>query len=387
MLEAVYLSKKVKIEPTKGQKETIDFWMRRCKVLYNLALEERIIYYKATGKTLSDFAQTKELVDIKDYDKSWRDIPNKVLSNTIFRLGKSYKSFFNGAGFPKYKSEVNTIEFADEDIRLRNNGKLYLPKIKEPIKCRDVIKYGWRTVKLIKEDDKYYLILLYKEEVEIDQSNNDVLGVDLGLKELYTDSNGGGSKRFSKKLISKYHRRIVDLNRSLSTKKRGSKKRKKVKKHLSKAHKRLTNTKNDYLHKSSLKLVRDNKEGIICVGDIDVESIIKNNKSKKGLIKSFYINSLGIFKRMVSYKAVKYGKICLLVDERNTSRTCSCCGNVKNNLSLSDRIYNCNKCKKSIDRDLNAAINIKSLGSSLLSNDSCVPLNKGITLNIEKCEE
>jgi len=85
------------------------------------------------------------------------------------------------------------------------------------------------------------------------------------------------------------------------------------------------------------------------------------------LIKSFYINSLGQFKQYVIYKSIKYNKEVILIDERNTSRTCSCCGKIKYNLTLGDRIYNC-LCGNSIDRDRNAAINMKLLGSSNLQN-------------------
>ena len=130
----------------------------------------------------------------------------------------------------------------------------------------------------------------------------------------------------------------------------------------------------DYLHKTSTSLLKRSNESIISVGDINIESIINKNrkiKSKKGLVKSFYSSSLGIFKQMISYKGIKFNKEIILVDERNTSKTCSCCGNLKHELTLSDRVYNCLVCKNSIDRDENAAINMKMLGLSHLSN-KCV---------------
>lgn len=356
---------KVKIYPTKNQKETFDFWLRKCKYLYNVALEEKITYYKYTKKYLNIYEQKKELVDIKDFDKSWKDVPNKSLQEIIFRVDKSFKSFFKGGGFPKFKSNLDTIEFVKNDVRLKDN-KLFLPKIKENIKCSEPIKNGWTSVKLNKIKDSYYLVFYYLDEKEINLDNNDILGIDLGLMSLYTDSNGKKVNRFSKKLISKYYNRISNLNRSLSSKKKGSLKFKKVKRQLGKTYERLKDTKNDYLHKESLRLVRDNKEGIIALGDIKVKSIIDNKFSKKGLIKSFYTNSLAIFKQYVVYKSIKYNKRCLLIDERMTSKTCSCCGNIKYDLRLKDRIYNCLNCNNSIDRDENSAINMKLLGSSSL---------------------
>ena len=366
--------KKYKLILTRSQTETFDFWFRRCKVLYNVALEEKIEYYRRTNKYLNIYDQKKELVDVKDLDDTWKDVPNKSLQEIIFRVDKSFKNFFKGSGFPKFKRIIDSIEFVKTDLRIKND-ELYFPKIKDKIKSFEPIKEGFTSGRLVKENDGYYLACLYKQEITISPENNDILGVDLGLKDLLTDSNGSKVKRFSKKLMTKYHKRIEDLNKSLSKKKKGSIKFKKVKKNLGKSYTRLKNTKNDYLHKESLNLVRNNKESIIALGDIKIDRIINDKKTKKGLTKSFYVNSLGIFKQMISYKSTKHNKMCILVDERMTSRTCSCCGNVNHSLKLSDRVYNCLICKNSIDRDHNAAINIKLLGSSKLSeNDDFVLL-------------
>lgn len=355
--------KKIKIYPNKIQRETFDFWFRRCKVLYNVGLEEKIEYYKKTGKYLNVFQQKKELVDLKDYDNSWNDIPNKALSEIIFRLDKSFKRFFKGNGFPKYKKFINSIEFVKEDIRIIKN-ELFLPKIKSKIKYKEEINKNYTSIRLIKDGDNYFLTFIYKNNLESKPLNKDILGIDLGLKSLYTDSNGKSIDRFSLKLIKKYRKRIDELNKSLSKKKRGSKRRKKVLKHLRKAYKSLSNNGNDYLHKKSLELVKC-KESIIALGDIKIQKII--NKSNKGLIKGFYNSSLGKFKQFVSYKSVKFNKKVIMVDERNTSKTCSCCGNIKSDLKLSDRIYSCLICNNSIDRDHNSAVNMKLLGSSILT--------------------
>jgi len=374
-------TRKIKIYPNKNQKETFDFWIRKCKYLYNVALEEKIVYYKSTGKYLNIYEQKKELVDIKDFDSSWRDVPNKSLQEIIFRVDKSFKFFFKGGGFPRFKSVLDSIEFVKNDVRLKDN-KLFLPKIKDSVKCSETIKDKWTSVKLNKDKDNYYLIFFYSEERKINLINNEILGIDLGLMSLYTDSNGKKVNRFSKKLISKYYGRISELNKSLSSKIKNSIKFKKVKKQLGKTYDRLKNSKNDYLHKESLDLVKNSKESIISLGDIKIKSIIDSKYSKRSLIKSFYLNSLGIFKQYVVYKSIKMNKRCLLIDERMTSKTCSCCGNKKYDLKLSDRIYNCLICKSSIDRDENSAINMKLLGSSSLSKDKFVSLtgnNKTLT--------
>lgn len=361
---------RIKIYPTRSQKETFDFWLRKSKQLYNVALEEKIEYYKHTKKYLNVYEQKKELVDIKDYDPTFKDVPNKSLQEIIFRVDKSFKSFFKGGGFPKFKSELNSIEFVKTDVRLKNN-KLYLPKIRNRIKCSEEVNNQWTSIRLSKRNNNYYLIFYYTSIKKLNLNNNDVLGIDLGLMSLYTDSNGNKVNRFSKKLISKYYKRILELNRSISNKKKGSIKFKKVKSQINKTYNKLSNTKNDYLHKESFKLVNC-KEDIISLGDIKINNIINNKKSRKSLVKSFYQNSLGIFKQYVVYKSIKHNKLCLLVDEKMTSKTCSCCSNIKYDLKLNDRIYNCLNCENSIDRDHNSAINMKLLGSSSLSLDKLV---------------
>ena len=356
--------RKIRIYPTHNQKESMDFWFRRCKILHNVALEHKISYYKRTNKFIGAYDQKKELKDIKIDDPTWAEIPNKSLQDVILNIDKSFKSFFNKKSkFPKFKSQLNSIGFVRTDVRLKDN-KIYIPKIKTPIKYKDkgIIENGYTSIRLKKEHDKYYLLFNYEYGIEETMNNGDIIGIDLGLKSLYTNSNGYSHKRFSKKLIKKYNNRISELNNSLSTKKGGSKKRRKVIYQLNKAYTSLKNTKKDYLHKSANKLLECD-EDIIVVGDIKVQKII--SKSNKGLIKGFYNSSLGIFKEMLEYKGKRKNKIVKFVNERYTSKTCSSCGNLKHNLVLSDRWYECNKCDNSIDRDVNAAINMKLLGQSI----------------------
>ena len=134
----------------------------------------------------------------------------------------------------------------------------------------------------------------------------------------------------------------------------------------------------DFLHKSSLVLLKNN-ESIMNIGDIKIQKIINkytdkniNSKSNKGMIKSFYMNSLGIYKNILMYKGVKYNKLINFVSEVNTSKTCSCCGWKNNNLKLSDRVFTCIECNNSIDRDYNSAVNMKLVGStSFMINKTC----------------
>jgi putative transposase len=368
------LVKKIILKPSKNQKEAIDFWLRRCTFLYNVALEEKISYYKATGKYLSVFEQKKELVDIKDFDSTWKEVPNKSLQDVLFRLDKTFKSFFKRGckGFPRFKLEYGSLYFVETDVRVKN-GELFLPKLKTKVGFIGDIPEKYSSCNLKKEGNTYSLSFVTEVIVSNKtKNNNQILGVDLGLGSLYVDSNGYSQSRFSKKLIKKYNKRIEELNKSLATKKYGSKRRNKVKKQLTKTYLRLKNTRKDFLHKVTNKLLK-NKEDNIIVGDIQVNKIIKKTKNdiskskpeKKNLIKSFYSNSLTIFKSYIEYKGKLRNKNVIFVNEAYTSKTCSCCGHIKE-MSLKDRVYECNNCKNSINRDYNSAINMKLLGSSII---------------------
>lgn len=367
------LVKKILLKPTKSQKETFEFWYRRTKKLYNVALEHKIEYYKITGKSISCFDQKKELVGIKEDDITWRDIPNKSLSEMVLRLDKSFMAFFKRGykGFPKFKSENNCLYFDKTDVRVKD-GLLFLPKIKVDVPYVGEIPSVYSSCRLIREKNKYYATFVYDYEVQKVEDNKEILGVDLGLMSLSTDSNGHKQKRFSLKLYKKYQKRINILNASLAKKKKGGKRRQKVKRQLTKAYRRLANTKKDYLHKKSKELVSC-KEGTIVLGDINVQDIVnKNKKSKKHLVKSFYSAALSTFKNFVEYKTEKAGKNFMFVKENYTSKTCSCCGHINKKLKLSDRLYSCSNCNNSIDRDHNSAINMKLLCSSSIDGSNTI---------------
>lgn len=365
--------KKILISPNGEQRNQIDFWIRRCRYLYNTALEEKQEYYRHKKKSLNLYEQKKELVEIKNWDSSWKEVPNKALADVIFRLDKSYQNFFKNpkCGFPKYKNSNNykSVYFVADDVRIKN-GYLFLPKMKSSVKCNENLPTVYSSVELINENNKYYLCFCVETpSAEKPLVVDKTIGIDLGLKTLISDSEGKKVKRFSLKLYNSYQKRIKQLNQSLATKTKGSERRKKVKKQLGKAHTRLTNIRQDFLHKASTKYIKENLNNRIVVGDIQVNSIIQNSysmpnvtkRSKKGLRRNFYNAGLTNLKSMFKYKANKFGCNLEFVGEKNTSKTCSGCHHIKYDLKLSDRVFECNYCKTDIDRDVNAAINIRDV--------------------------
>ena len=368
--------KKILIQPTKQQKDTFLFWIRRCKTLYNTALEEKIEIYRKTKKTISVYDQKKEIPSIKELDKSWKDVPNKCLSNTLFQLDTAFQNFFKkgNVGFPKFKNidTFKSIEFTSADVRIKN-GEVFLPKIKNPIRCTEETPNTYSGVRLKKEGNHFFLCFITEiEEKPLRQPSDNILALDLGLKSLWVTDTGEVQNRFSLKLINKYTTRIANLNKSLSKKKKGSSRHKKVKKHLSKAHERLRNSRKDFIHKATTKLVKESNASTIVCGDLKlnelkqkektkVEFKKKENVSKCSMRRAYSQSSIGFVKSFLLYKCKKEGKYFALVNEAYTSKTCSRCGYVHVGLKLSDRTFRCGNCKQCIDRDRNGAINIKNV--------------------------
>ena len=211
--------KKILILPNISQKFQIDFWIRRCLYLYNVALEEKIGYYKVKKKYLSPYDQKKELVEIKKYDPSWKEVPNKSLTEAIFRLDIAFKNFFKRPdnGFPKFKNKnnYNSVYFIREDVRVID-GDLYLPKIKTKIKHKETLPNKYSSVMLIRENNKYYLCFCVDIDVIEKPINiNKIIGIDLGLKTLITTNEGDKIDRMSLKLYNKYQKRIKELKNEI----------------------------------------------------------------------------------------------------------------------------------------------------------------------------
>jgi len=156
--------------------------------------------------------------------------------------------------------------------------------------------------------------------------------------------------------------KLAFWQRKLALKQRGSNNRKKVKKQLARAYEKITNIREDFLHKTANKFIAEND--LIIVEKLNIQSMMEqeNHQVNKGNIQDA---SWGNCVSKLNYKAERAGRAVIEVDPANTSRMCSSCGNIKKKLKLSDRIYCCEKCGLKLDRDHNAAKNIYRLGMSL----------------------
>src|SRR6478736_1676807 len=357
---------KYRIYPTNFQKEQLNIYFGCCRFVYNLALETKIAIYDQTKKSISSFDLMKQMKELKDTDAPWlKECPAQSLQASIVNLEKSYSNFFKGSGFPKFKSKKNkqSIHFPQGvKINFKNN-KISLPKLKKVnINLSREFKGKIKTVTVSKTNtDKYFVSILIDtenripEKVKINEKNT--VGVDFGIKKFITLSDGTFFENI--KLLRNNLSKLRIEQRKLQRKyiKHStfqSKNFYKQKLIVSKIHEKIKDQREDYLHKISTLIIK--KYDTICLEDLDILAMMKNK------LFSSYVGEIGwnIFEKMLIYKANWYGKNIIYIDRfEPSSKTCSNCGHIKEQLSLKERTYSCDNCGFEIDRDLNAAINIK----------------------------
>lgn len=351
---------KFRIHPTEEQALKIDKTISTCNFVYNRTLTYRQCRYKNFGEKLSKFDLIKLLPRAK-IDFVWlKEYDSKALQTSISHMDKAYQNFFKGiAKYPKFKSRKKSKKsYTTKQLRIAD-GYINLPKIgKVKLTCynqrfRDWYQESECTVSK-STTGKYYISLLVKENLEQYPKTNGRIGIDLGVKTFATTSNN--EQYHLSKSIWKYEKRIGKLQRKLSRQTKDSIQYKKTRLLIAKHYNKIANIRTDFLHKLTTKLVKDNQ--LIAIEDLNVKGMMKNRR----LVRAIGRMGFHTFKSMLLAKANWHDREVVVINRwYPSSKTCSCCGNMKKDLKLSDRIYHCEKCGLEIDRDYNASINILAI--------------------------
>ena len=365
MLKAI----KIRIYPSDEQKQFINRQLGCCRVVYNSCLAYRRDKYEKEGISITSLQAINYIVELKK-DREWlKEVHSKVLQQSVMDMNSSYKNFFEGrSGFPKFKSKKDYEQKCrfpkDAFIGIRGNRIDLIKSLKDiHFKCsvRDEIYLNKNQDKVHSltltrnKVGQYYLSVLVDKQIEPKQSVNSVVGIDLGIKDFVITSEGQvfENLHFKKSETNKLKR----LQRQLSRKQPNSNNREKVRIKLAKLNQKIRNKKLHYLHQVSNQLVSENQ--IICMEDLNVKGMMKNHN----LAESIQEMNFGEFKNLLTYKCLQYGRQLVFIDKfYPSSKTCHCCGYANKSLKLSDRQWICPECNSVIDRDLNAAMNIKDEG-------------------------
>lgn len=354
---------KYRIYPNDSQKELIEKTFGCCRLVYNLALETKKHTWDTAGISLSAFDLCKQMVDLKA-EYGWLcEVDSQALQASIKNLDKAYQKFFKGAGFPKFKSKTGRQSFQCPNNKREidwENSTLTLPKLKNiPIRLSRKFEGKIKTVTVSRTPTgKYFASILVDDGVDIPAplpiQIEKSIGIDTGIKSFVVTSDGRefAPNRNLKGSID----RLRVLQRRASKKKKGSVNQKKVNHRVAVLHEKISNKRLNYIHKVTSELTSDNQAiSTIFVEDLNVSGLLSNHK----LAQTISDVSLGKFYEILRYKC-KWKGINLLKIGRfdPSSKRCSSCGGIKQDLTLKDREWTCISCNSKHDRDVNAAKNI-----------------------------
>lgn len=364
---------------------------------YNFALATQQENHKNGGKFLSDGELRKRLTELKKQKEyAWLNkYSNNITKQAIKDACQAYKNFFEGrTKFPKFKSKkrskqsfyVDTakIKITDTHVKLEklttskksNKQKLNWIKLSEKsrIPIGDNVKYSNPRITF---DGLNWRLSIGVEEVETKNQNyTEGIGIDLGVKDLAVVSTGQKFENINKSSkAKKLEKRLKRLQRKLSKKYelnkiqieggefryRKTNNIKKLEFLVLKTHRRLKNIRHDYIHQITTSLVKTKPEYVV-MEDLNTKGILQNRRLAKAVQEQMFRE----FIRQMEYKC-QWNSIRFILADRfyPSSKTCSRCGSIKEQLSLSERKYKCNQCGFEIDRDLNASINLKNYGKSI----------------------
>jgi len=350
---------KFKILPTRAQQDRLDQMFGCSRFVWNYFLDlNNKIYLEAKEKDLKKkhlnyYDCANQLTDLKKKNEWLKEANSQSLQQTLKDLDTSYNRFFKKqSGFPNFKSKKNKQSFRIPQFFELNENQISFPKFKEGIKTivHREIKGNIKYAAISKtKTEKYFVSITTDYEVKKKRTSNNSIGIDLGIEDFAVSSDG---KKYNLEL-KRNDSKIKFLHRKLSKKKNGSNNKKKARLQLALQYEKAENRKQDFQHKLSDKLCKENK--LIAIEDLNIKGMVKNHC----LAKSISNQSWYSFITKLEYKSERYsGKIEKTNRFYPSSKTCSNCGYINQDLTLKNREWTCKECGVKHDRDILASQNI-----------------------------
>ena len=366
----MFQSRKVRLKPNKAQAKFIYQNFGAARFVYNWGLEQLNKYReenkdkekKDRAKRPSAFDLTNKLNHLKNTTEEYawlKEVDSRILSFTFANLDNAFKRFFTRqAKYPKFKSKRDSRQSYSTKTpsypRLKDSNHILLPKIGS-VKFFDrnyLPEVEYKRATISTDGDYIYCSVLFDASPkELPAPIHESVGIDLGVKTAVTTSHG---TTFHLKRNRRLERRLKRAQRIVSRRKKDSRRRLKARKRLRILYRKISNQRNDFIHKTTSTLVSENQ--VIRMEDLNTKGMMKNHC----LAASISHASFGEIKRQLTYKCEWYGRSLQLVSRfYPSSQLCSHCGaRNKEMKNLNRRTFVCHTCGFSLDRDLNAAINI-----------------------------
>jgi len=352
---------KFRMYPNRQQEAQLDLNLETCRHLYNLALADRKHSYETEGISRTYEDQAAMLV-VEKKDGNFTCVFSQVLQDVLRRLDKSFKAFFrrvkNGEkpGYPRFKGVgwYKSFTYPQGGFKL-DCSKLTLSKIGSIriFKHREV-EGKIKTCTIKKDLVGHWYAILVSEMEDVPQVEPKVaIGVDVGLKNMVALSDGTAIQY--PRYYVQAEKKLAVAQRELSRKKKGSINRQVAKTRVAKLHQKIQNHRDEFLHQVSRKLV--DSADLIVFENLNISGMLKNHH----LAKHIQDHAWGKLIQFTQSKAAKAGKVVELVDARYTSQKCSQCGIIVPK-TLAERVHRCPNCGLEMDRDINASLNIRTLG-------------------------
>ena len=364
---------KFRLYPTKDQEVLLNKHFGSVRFIYNWALDYDTRQYAQTNKHLGwiSILNSGAYKDLKQQNIWLKEINSQSLQNSVSHLDKAFQRFFrHRGGFPKFKSRHDNHQSFEIPANLKIDfqaKKIQIPKFLKTKKSDNRIRFvlsrrvkkgkiGTATVSK-NPSRQYYISFIVHTNEECPEFNKEIpvnnsLGIDFGLKHFLNFSTGEkvDSPEYFKRALDK----LVKEQRKLSKKQKGSKNKEKQRIKVARVHQKIADQRSDFLHKLSTKLVKESQFDCFCLEDLNLNGMKKLWGRKVGDL-SYYA-----FQTMLSYKCIKYGKKMIKIGRfEPSSQICSNCGH-RQKMSLDERTYKCPECGMKLDRDLNAAVNIRN---------------------------
>ena len=381
------MSIKVRLKPNNKQLSKLFQYAGCARFAYNWTILREQENYKQGNKFISDNDLRKEFTQLKKLPEyEWlNEISNNVPKQAIKDACNTYKRFFKKqCKFPKLKSkrynkqsfyqDCVKIQFTDTHVKVEGfsmshkQNKQRLNWIRLCEKGRIPINCKYLNPRFTYDGLYWYVSVSIEVDDNDKTSTNDGIGIDLGVKNLAVCSDGSVYKNINKtQRVNKLEKKKRRLQRSISRRYGKNKKGKnycktsniiKIEKELLKVTRRLTNIRHNHTHQITSEIIKRNPS-FICMEDLNVGGMMKNRHLSKAVQEQCFYE----FRRKIEYKAT-WNNIPVILADRffPSSKVCSCCGSVKEDLKLSDRVFVCHDCGNRIDRDFNASLNLRMYG-------------------------